>query len=162
MRAAILLVVSLFAGELLAHQQKETITSILFNSQTNNLEVSHRFYIHDAEHALKREYKKNADIYGDIETQKLFAEYVTTHFAMKDSSEQFIELKFVGAEVEGKFFFVYQETELTDKMDKLSVSMSVLQEVWPKQKNYINIERNKKVSSTLLSKDEMWKTLEVK
>ena len=34
-----------------AHQQKTAVTRILFNDSTGNIEVMHRFFIHDAEHA---------------------------------------------------------------------------------------------------------------
>ncbi|MDG1816469.1 MAG: hypothetical protein P8H22_10245, partial [Glaciecola sp.] len=36
-----------------AHQQKSGLTTVLFNPRTNNIEVMHRVYMHDAEHAVK-------------------------------------------------------------------------------------------------------------
>ena len=102
----------LFVGVASAHQQKESYTTILFNERTGNLEISHRFYIHDAEHALAKEIKANADLHNDEETRKLFTYYVSENFTLKDSNDKLIPLIIVGSEVDGKYFWVYQETAL--------------------------------------------------
>ena len=58
-----------------AHQIKAAITTVLFNPRTENIEVMHRFNLHDAEHAVKALFDKHADIMDDIETQQQFADY---------------------------------------------------------------------------------------
>ncbi len=40
-------------GHAAAHQQKIAITTVLFNPRTQNIEIMHRFNLHDAEHAVK-------------------------------------------------------------------------------------------------------------
>lgn len=44
-----------------AHQIKAAITTVLFNPRTENIEVMHRFNLHDAEHAVKALFDKRAD-----------------------------------------------------------------------------------------------------
>lgn len=44
---------SFFSAQLQAHQIKAAITTVLFNQRTENIEVMHRFNLHDAEHAVK-------------------------------------------------------------------------------------------------------------
>ena len=39
-------------GQAVAHQQKIAITTVLFNPRTENIEIMHRFNLHDAEHAV--------------------------------------------------------------------------------------------------------------
>ena len=58
----IAIVILLLAAPLSAHQQKEAITRVLFNPRTGNIEVMHRFLLHDAEHAVKELVDAKADI----------------------------------------------------------------------------------------------------
>jgi hypothetical protein len=152
----------LFVGVAHAHQQKEAYTTVLFNDRTGNLEISHRFYIHDAEHALAKEIKANADLHNDEETRKLFTYYVSENFSLKDSENKIIPLINVGSEIDGKYFWVYQESKITVNMDEFYVSMSALQDVWPQQINHINFERKKDVHSIRLNKNDEWKIVKLK
>lgn len=155
-RRLVILSIVLFVGVAHSHQQKETYTTVLFNERTGNLEISHRFYIHDAEHALAKEIKANADLHNDEETRKLFTHYVSQNFSLKDSNNKLLVLTSVGSEVDGKYFWVYQEAPITTEMNKFNVSMSTLQDVWPEQINQINFERNKIVKSIRLTLTDEW------
>ncbi|MBN7828151.1 hypothetical protein J0A66_23230, partial [Bowmanella dokdonensis] len=85
----------------------------------------HRFYLHDAEHAVKEIFGKEADIIGSEQTQRQFAEYVAERFAlMRDG--QALPLGAVGFETEGKFFWVYQETPTPVTLEALSVKHNAL------------------------------------
>jgi hypothetical protein len=123
-----------------AHQQKAAISSVLFNPRTSNIEISHRFYLHDAEHAIKKIFGGDADIYQSIESQQKFANYVTERFAMFDNQENAVTLSSVGFELEGKFFWVYQETAQPPTLEGLTIAHHALRDIWPEQVNTINIE----------------------
>ena len=59
----VLLVASLGNNSaVLAHQQKAAETTVLFNKNSGQLEVMHRFYLHDTEHAVQKLFDKSADI----------------------------------------------------------------------------------------------------
>lgn len=137
-----LLLLGALSAPTFAHQLKSAITTVLFNNNSKNLEVMHRFYLHDAEHAVGKlaKGKKSTDIYTDEETQTLFADYVINRFKLiKDGSEE-LTLDTIGFEVEGKFFWVYQETVMPEKVNSLKVKHSALQDIWPEQINTVNIE----------------------
>lgn len=123
-----------------AHQIKAAITTVLFNPRTENIEVMHRFNLHDAEHAVKMLFDKSADIMGDEASQQKFAEYVAEHFALLDSDEQPLPLKEVGFEMDGKFFWVYQETAQPPQLEGLKIRHDALRELWPAQVNTLNVE----------------------
>lgn len=144
-----------------AHQQKEAYTTVLFNNNTGNIEVSHRFYIHDAEHALGRILKKHTDIIKSDETQKDFANYIQQQFRLGDENKQLLELGSVGYEIEGKFFWVYQEIKQPKTIKSVYIQMRALQEVWPGQINQINVERDGKTRSVRLSDDDDWQKLTI-
>ena len=123
-----------------AHQIKAAITTVLFNPRTENIEVMHRFNLHDAEHAVKALFDKQADILDDKTTQQQFADYVTERFTLLNSEKQSLGLKTIGFETQGKFFWVYQETEQPPALSGLKIQHDALRDLWPSQVNTLNVE----------------------
>ncbi|MBE8168676.1 MAG: hypothetical protein HAW66_09965 [Shewanella sp.] len=156
MRLLFLICALLFAGEPLAHQQKEAYTNIKFNQRNGLLEIQHRFYLHDAEHAAQQVIDKNADLISDPVSREAFAYYATSTFSLKNDGEMILPLEYVGTELQGKYLWVYQETPITQEMKSFYIKMTTLQELWSDQTNHINIERNKKVESVRLHFEDKW------
>ncbi len=125
-----------------AHQQKTAISRVFFNPRTKNVEIEHRFYIHDAEHAVKQLFDKNADILGNEESRATFADYVAKGFAIAGPDGNILQMKDVGYEMDGRFFWVYQETEKPPVLEGLIIKHDALREIWPSQTNTVNIEGN--------------------
>ena len=123
-----------------AHQIKAAITTVLFNPRTENIEVMHRFNLHDAEHAVKALFDKHADIMDDVDTQQQFADYVAHHFAILNAAGEPLKLADVGFEVEGKHFWVYQETTEPPVLEGIKIRHDALRDLWPKQVNTLNVE----------------------
>jgi hypothetical protein len=130
----------LVSGPAIAHQQKAAITKILFNPRTKNIEVMHRFYLHDAEHAVRQIFGKGADILGSDETKASFGQYVTDRFNLTTQAGEPLPLEFVGFEVERNFFWVYQETPIAEGVTAINIQHNALRDVWPQQVNTVNIE----------------------
>ena len=154
------LVLSSFASTSFAHQQKEAYISLLFNPRTDNIEVSHRFLLHDAEHGLNLVLDGAGDLSTDNATQEQFFTYVQQHFKMATDDGQLIQLVPVGYEVEAKYFWVYQETKIPTTKS-LKLQHSALHELWPTQTNHINVEKDGWVKSVRLQKgdDSRWHTI---
>lgn len=123
-----------------AHQQKSAVTKVLFNPRTENIEVMHRFYIHDAEHAVKHIFGKNADILTSTKTQQQFAQYVSDRFFILDTNNTQLTLKPVGHEVDGKFFWVYAEAPQSGELEGMQVKHAAMRDIWSEQTNMVNIE----------------------
>ena len=134
-----------------AHQQKTAISTVLFNPRTENIEIMHRFRVHDAEHAVKEIFGKDADIIGSKETQQQFGDYVNQRFSLFDNEQQSLPLKMVGVELEGQFFWVYQETTQPTKLNNMTVRHNALRDLWPKQVNTINVEGKGKLQTLTFS-----------
>jgi hypothetical protein len=146
------LVLGSYANNSLGHQQKEAYISLLFNARTGNIEVSHRFLLHDAEHGLGLVLDGAGDLNVDPLTQQRFSEYVQQHFAVATDDNGLIVLKPVGYEVEGKYFWVYQEAKIPNAKT-LRLRHSALHELWPTQTNHINVEKDGWVKSVRLQKE---------
>ena len=134
----------------LAHQQKSAISTVSFNPRTQKIEIMHRFRMHDAEHAVKHIFGKNADIINSETTQKQFNDYVNKHFAMLANGDP-LPLTQVGYENDGKFFWVYQETTEPPILENLSIRHNALRDIWPNQVNTINIEGKGKLQTMTFS-----------
>ncbi|MBB1475556.1 DUF6702 family protein [Shewanella sp. SG41-3] len=152
---------SLLAGQAHGHQQKEAYTSIVFNQRSGMLEIQHRFYLHDAEHAAQQVIDSNADLISDPVSREAFAYYAISTFSMQDQQQHPLTLTYVGTELQGKYLWVYQETPITTNMEGFYLKMTTLQELWSEQTNHINVERNKHVSSARLHIADSWHYIEV-
>jgi hypothetical protein len=130
----------LFSSGVFAHQQKIAISTVFFNPRTQNIEVMHRFNVHDAEHAVREIFGKNADIIGSEKTRQHFSDYVNRRFEMRNENDSLLALKPVGHELAGKFFWVYQETTQPTELQNMTVRHNALRDIWPSQVNTINIE----------------------
>lgn len=143
-----------------AHQLKSAITTVLFNDRTNNIEVMHRFYLHDSEHAVQHLYNKNADLHKDKTTQQQFANYVESQFKLKSLADNSLTLNSVGHQIEGKFFWVYQEITIPKEVKGLKMSHGALRDLWPTQVNMVNIEGKGDVKTLTFSGQEEWLSTE--
>ena len=65
-----------------AHRLRAAITTVLFNDHSSRIEVMHRFYLHDAEHALTELIGRGADLFDSIEDRQRFAVYVHERFSL--------------------------------------------------------------------------------
>lgn len=131
-----------------AHQQKEAITQVLFNPRTGNVEVMHRFVLHDAEHAVRQLFDGAVDIIASDTDRERFAHYVNARFSIAADGKELL-LNAVGSEIDGRFLWVYSETPIPADARQLTVQHQALRDIWPDQTNLVNIERDGE-SATLL------------
>ena len=136
----ILLITGALSASVFAHQQRAAITKVLFNQNTGNLEIMHRFYLHDTEHAVQMLFDKRADIRNSADTQELFANYVSKRFAIKPLNGEELKLKHVGHEIERIYFWVYQEIEAPKNIEGLTMIHNALRDIWTDQINTVNVE----------------------
>ena len=144
-----------------AHQQKEAISRVLFNPRTNNIEVMHRFLLHDAEHAVKELRRGEANILGSKQDREFFASYVNQHFRMTDQRGRVLVLNPVGHEIEGRFIWVYAETPTPENLESLTLRHDALLDVWPQQVNLVNLERNGDIQSATFTRGSPELTIEL-
>jgi hypothetical protein len=144
-----------------AHQQKYATTTISLNTRTENLEIVHRFLVHDAEHVVKQLFTDEADFNNHPETQDSFANYVVEHFQLR-LNDNAAPTVVIGFESDEKFFWVYQEVEQPDLTSRLDILQNALHEIWPRQVNLVNVEGFGEVKSVEFRKGDSWKSVDVK
>lgn len=153
-RACLCLIMIAVAPAAAAHQQRAAISDILFNPRSGLIEVAHRFVLHDAEHALRDILGVRVDLHADAEKRDQFAAYVARRFRLTTLDGTALALTLLGAEADGGFLWVYQETPIIEGLDGFKVSLTALQDVWRDQVNTVNIRRGEAVQTLrLLSGD---------
>ena len=154
--AIVLLPASLAA---FGHQQKSAVTVIVYNEAKKNLEISHRFYIHDAEHAVLTLLSKDADLLASTNTQQQFGAYVESQFGLRVDTQTALQAKYVGHEIIGKFFWVHQELAMPSIPRQLEIFHGSLQSLWPSQTNLVNIEGFGPIQSLRFNAKTGWQTV---
>jgi len=142
-----------------AHQQKAALTQILFNPRTETIEIVHRFYLHDAEQAVQLLFGADADIHGKEDTRFTMARYAAGAFALWDDQDTPIELGLVGFEIDGNFFYVYQESENKQDPAALTIRHNALRDIWPDQMNTVNIEGKGALQTVLFDGENALQTV---
>jgi len=162
---AVLLLLSINISLSFGHVQKTAVTRILFNPETSNIEVMHRFLIHDAEHAAQQLFGAGQDLLGSEDSRMLFSSYVINRFSVEaelaDGSRLPLELDYLGAEIDGQFIWVYQEAAIIDGIESFSMVNMALRDVWPDQSNLVNVEREGRIFSALFDAGSEVKNLEI-
>ncbi|MEM6535200.1 MAG: DUF6702 family protein [Pseudomonadota bacterium] len=123
-----------------AHQQKEAQSDISLNERTGFVEIIHRFSVHDAEHLMADEGGGPVDLLADGSSRDRFANYVIATFSITDKAlDAPLALVLIGAEIDGAYLYVYQETGLPAAAFTWTLRYNTLREVWPDQINRVNI-----------------------
>lgn len=127
-------------GAALAHQQKIAISTIALNPRSGAIEIAHQVPVHDAEHALRAQGAKSADIIGSERSREAFAAYVTRRFLLEVDGTR-AEPAYVGSEITGGSLWVYQELPAPagGQGMMLRINSQILTDVWARQENRVNI-----------------------
>jgi hypothetical protein len=161
LRAGLVVVALLAVSHAWTHQQKEAVTRVLFNQRTGNIEVMHRFLLHDAEHAVKEQRNGEANILDSKDDREFFSDYVNQRFSIHDQDGRALPLEPVGHEIEGRFLWVYAETAIPLGISSLTLYHGALLDIWPEQFNLVNVERNGEVKSATFTGGSTELTIEL-
>ena len=132
------LLIGLSCQSVQAHRLDATETSIKLNPRTQHIEVIHKFYLHDVNHLVQQHFASNPDA-DKADKNEAFVEYILSSVDLKVGSltkslTQSLtkELTFIGAEEDGKFFYIYQEAypESYDELQLIQLDLSEMQNSW--------------------------------
>jgi len=119
----------------------------------------HRFFRHDAEHALALIEGGQHDLIDSPAARTRFAAYVHERFEIAGIGVELAPLMLVGAELEGEHLWVYQRTAVVDGLTGLDVRFDALRDVWPDQVNTVNVERGGSVRTLVFAAEAAWQRL---
>lgn len=131
-----------------AHEQKTSLTDLFYNERSGNLEIAHRFRLHDAEHTLHKATDSRGDLTLSEEARKAFARYAAERFTLTLENKKQLPLTLVGQELEGGYLWVYQETPIPEPVStSFFIQNTILLDVVKGQVNTVNVRYRSQVST---------------
>ncbi len=140
-----LLAISLTSSPALAHRLEAALSVVEVNPSSGILEITHRLYAHDLEHALDLG-AVGAGYFETVEGQAAIKTYCERQFLIADGQGKAMPLQFVGAELSGDLLYVYFEAGRYRGRD-LTLDSNLLQDFTEAQVNQVNVRRNGKTVS---------------
>lgn len=119
-----------------AHRAHASLTEIVWNKSTQEVEITHRLYAHDLEPRL---FKKVMS--GWEESPEGIAQvgaYSAAKFTIRVKGKK-VPLNYVGAEPDGEFIYVYFTAPRFKNGTELSVRDAILTDVFDNQVNLVNL-----------------------
>ncbi len=146
------LLLSAFA--VLPHDFFISILTIRHNAEKQTMDLTWQITAHDLEHALSNvaDLKMNS-AQEHPKADSLIAAYFLDHLHLT-SENMPLNWRWVGREMEGENLFCYLEVDSVKDPDGMSVSNSLLQDVYPEQDNIVHLETGGKVFTHHFHRDD--------
>jgi len=138
-----------------AHPFHASVCEIEYNENSHSLEISYRMFLDDLEEAINKKYNEKVDILKPDQKDKvdeLVEKYLKEQ--MKYSvNEQAVEFEYLGSEIEGYALWCFIEVPDVEMPKTLEVENGVLLELFDDQINLVHFNKEDKVRSLKLFKD---------
>jgi hypothetical protein len=148
-RCLAFVLLALLHGGAGAHQLREVVTTIAWNPRAGSLEVVHRLHVHEAVEALAQRFGLRSPDPGSLRNQARAVLYVEERFALAVEGRP-LALAPVGAELDGPYLFVYQESLQGAPPRALEVESAVLMERYPDLRHQVNYEAGDRIATVVL------------
>ncbi len=140
----------------LVHPIHISVTEIAFDEKENELEIVSRIFTDDLELAIRKQRKHDdLDILNpgrSVTTNDLVREYVLQHLQISlDDKKQ--TLHYLGFEQEGDALVCYIQVKSVKKWKKITVTNTVIHELFDDQSNLVHITSGNIVRSMRLLKN---------
>lgn len=123
------------------HPLHISVTEISLDEKENELEIMIRVFTDDLEQAIRSE-RKNPDLNlwspGKTTTDKLAWEYLQPKFKLTSGGEV-LNLKYLGHEKDEDVTVFYIQVQPMQKFETISVTNSIITELYDDQSNLINV-----------------------
>ncbi len=122
-----------------AHKEKTTVTTVVWDAQSKLLLVTHNFHINEAETALYKAGITDAPKFESLRARAQLALYTQAQFGLQTLDKHEIALETLGAEIEGRDAFVYQQAKLSQAPKGLLINCALLRPLIPHQINHVDV-----------------------
>lgn len=135
----------------LAHRTKLSYTTLTWNAKTRLLEIEHQIHMHDAERALSRLGLVDQPDLISLRSRAQLALYAERNFSLRALDGTDIAIKTIGADVDGRHAYIFQESALDEAPGGFVVACSLLRDVFDDQVNHVNFRSGDKTGTIQLS-----------
>jgi hypothetical protein len=128
---------------ILMHPLHVSTTEISFNAKEKSLEISCRIFTDDFEHILAKAYQTKTDLTKKelhAEMDVLIKKYLTTNLKYKVNGKPVVA-NYLGFEIDHEATNVYLEIDNIPSLQSLSLSNSILYDLFDDQMNILHVEK---------------------
>ncbi len=135
------LVIALLVLSITAHDFFVSILTVRHVPATRTLDLTWRMTAHDIEHALEGVAPlKLASTNEHPKADSILNAYFHAHLRL-NMNKKALEWTWLGKEMDGETLYCYLQVIHVDSMSALTVSNTVLQDVFDEQQNLVHVER---------------------
>ena len=144
------------------HPLHLSISEIVLNPKTNNLEISHRIFVDDLEDDLKERTGQSINLSKPHDpklVQQLVGDYLKQHFRLQVNGKT-VQPHYLGFEVEEEAIWAYMEVPKVRQVSSVNVQNTIFFKRFTDQLNLINVTVGDKLQSLRLQANQNSGTLE--
>lgn len=137
------------------HPLHLSVSEVVLNPKSGNLEISHRIFLDDLEADLQERYGKQIDLMkpSDPElVQELVGNYLNQHFRLQVNGKN-VQTRYLGFEVEEDAIWAYMEVPKVRQISSINVQNSLFFNRFNDQVNLVNVSVGNKIKSMRLQAD---------
>jgi len=140
---------SLVTAPSLAHRMHAGVTEIAVNERTDEMEIIHRVYAHDLMQALGRTEQDSDQFLATEEGLAAVGAYVGPLFRMASGEGDLMELRYIGAELDGEFAWIYFTADVPADQASFIVDNDLLAGTFDDQVMMTNLRFNSRVRTAM-------------
>jgi len=128
-----------------AHPFYVSISSITFNPQKKQVEISCRLFYDDLELALKNQMKQRIDVINPKNKQQAdstISQYIRNNFRLKVNGKP-VELRYLGYEIIDDVAWCYLYSDQISSINQLEVTNQLLYQDFKRQSNIMHVQVGK-------------------
>ena len=130
-----------------AHSEKATETEISWTERGGFLYVTHKFHLHQTEVSLFEAGITHSAKFESLRARAELALYVEKNFTLQTLENADIPREVLGAEIEGRDVWVYQQAKMGTAPTGLIITCNLLRDIIPKQINHVDVKLGGKTNS---------------
>ncbi|WP_121667106.1 DUF6702 family protein [Mesonia aquimarina] len=140
-----------------AHKFYLSVTEVNYAAKENTLQITSRLFVDDFQKLLQKRYDENIQLIRGENKDKVNA-YITKYFREKLQlriKDKTLKMNFIGKRYEDDLIICYFEVTNVKNFKTISVSNSLLLDLFEEQKNLVHFSKNGDVKSKMLHKDKI-------
>ena len=138
-----------------AHKFYLSVTEVNYAVNQKSLQITSRLFVDDFQKLLQKRYDKDIELIRGENKEEVNA-YIAKYFREKlkfNIKEKSLKMNFIGKRYEDDLIICYFEIANVKNFKTISVSNSLLLDLFEEQKNLVHFFKNGDVKSKMLHKD---------
>lgn len=144
----------LTSSKVTAHEYYLSVTEINYKTKSQSLQIITRVFVDDFENVLRKRFNDDIRLVKDAEegpVKKMIERYLGQKLQLNSNGKEH-KLKYLGKEYDNDQVILYIEVEKVSPFTEISITNSILTDLFDDQKNVVHVKVKGVTKSLLLQK----------